>query len=182
MHLAIAQQEVRRVYLNGGPGQLVAGVIWLASASLATWCSSGSAIATLVIGGAFIFLGTQLVLKVLGRTASLGRENPLRWLAMQTAFIVPICLPVVGGASLHRLDWFYPGCLVVVGAHYLPFVTLYGLWQFGALGAALVAGGLVLGIWFPLGFAAGGWFGASVLVAAGVWLARAREPDVLGGG
>ena len=92
----------------------------------------------LVLGGVLIFPVTQLVLRAVGRPASLSPENPFKWLAMQTAFIVPLCLPVVGGATLHRLDWFYPAVAIVVGAHYLPFMTLYGMPAFGALGGALI--------------------------------------------
>jgi hypothetical protein len=32
--------------------------------------------------------------------------------------------------------------MIVLGAHYLPFVFLYGLWQFWVLGALLVGGGV----------------------------------------
>ena len=46
-----------------------------------------------------------------------------------------------GAAALHRPSWFFPACLVIVGAHYLPFVFLYGMcmWKFAALAAAFTA-------------------------------------------
>ena len=34
---------------------------------------------------------------------------------MQVAFIVPLCIPVVLAASLHKSGWFYPGLMIVVG-------------------------------------------------------------------
>ena len=62
-------------------------------------------------------------------------------LGMQVAFIVPFSLPVIGAATLHNQNWFYPACMVVVGAHYMPFIFSYGMWQFGILAAALIGGG-----------------------------------------
>jgi hypothetical protein len=40
---------------------------------------------------------------------------------------VPITLPVAGAAALNQRGWFYPACLIIVGAHYLPFVFRYGI-------------------------------------------------------
>lgn len=99
----------------------------------------------LAFGGALIFPVTQLVLRLMGRRASLGPDNPMGRLAMQVAFTIPLNLIVVGGATLHRVNWFYPGCMIVVGSHYLPFVHLYGMWQYAVLGALLVAGGVAIG-------------------------------------
>ncbi|HKJ02879.1 MAG TPA: hypothetical protein VJ997_10505, partial [Longimicrobiales bacterium] len=121
MQIADAQREVRTTFMGGFMGQLVSGVLWLASAALATWGTRRQAILLLVVGGIVIFPLTQLGLKALGRTASLTRENPFAWLAMQVAFTVPLSLPLVGAASLYRIHWFYPAFMLVVGAHYLPF-------------------------------------------------------------
>src|SRR4029453_8436218 len=106
MRIADAQQEVRTVYLGGSVGQLVSGAIWLLSAALGSWFGKREAILTLVVGGAFIFPITQLALRLSGRPWSLRGANPLRQLAMQVAFIVPLTLPVVGGAALHNVNWF----------------------------------------------------------------------------
>jgi hypothetical protein len=127
----------------------------------------------------FIYPLTQLALRLLGGPYSLGPGNPLRPLAVQVAFIVPLTLPVVGGAALHNVNWFYPGCMIVVGAHYMPFITLYGMWQFGVLAGSLMAGGLLLGLMLPNEFALGGWLaGAALLVfGAAVWaIARREQP------
>ena len=82
---------------------MVCAAIWLASAAAGTWATPKLAILILVIGGMFIFPLTQLALRAMGRPASLAPDNPLRWLAMQVAFMVPLCLPVVLGATAHRL-------------------------------------------------------------------------------
>lgn len=171
MKIREAQSEVRSVYLNGSVGQAVSGIIWLASAALSTWVSTRTGIIALALGGAFIFLITQLVLKLMGRPASLSRENPFKQLAMQTAFIVPLSLPVIGAAALYNLNWFYPAFMIVVGTHYMPFMTLYGMWQYGILAAALIGGGVLVGMMLPEAFAIGGWFtgAAMVLFAIATW-------------
>jgi len=164
MQVGDAQREVRSVYLGGFVGQLVSGSIWLASAALGTWATPGRAILALAVGGAFIFPLTQLILRAMGRPASLSSGNPLRFLAMQVAFTVPLSLPLVGAATLHHLHWFYPAMMVVVGAHYLPFMFLYGMWEFAILGILLLGGGYALGMVAPGAFSLGGWLTGAALI------------------
>ena len=168
MHISEAQREVRQVFLGGFVGQAVSAGLWLLSAGLSTWASHRLGIMLLLVGGAFIFPVTQLILRAMGRRASLSRENPMGLLAMQIAFTVPLNLLVAGGATLYRVDWFYPACMIVVGSHYLPFVHLYGMWQFWILGALLVAGGVVIGLYVSGPFSLGGWVTAAVLLAFAV--------------
>ena len=118
--IAAAQREVRTTFLGGFPGQLVSGVIWLGSSALTTWVSLTAGIVTLVVGGMFIFPLTQLLLRIMGRRASLAAENPMQNLAIQAAVIIPTLFPLVGAATLYRREWFYPAMALVVGTHYFP--------------------------------------------------------------
>lgn len=163
-----AQLEVRSVFMGGLVGQLVSAVLWLLSAAIGTWVSPGRGIAVLCVGGALIFPVTQLVLRTMGRPASLRADNPLSHLAMQIAFTIPLGLPLVGAATLHRLNWFYPACMVVVGAHYLPFVFLYGMRHFAVLCGLMVAGGIMLGLYLHNTFSLGGWLTGATLVLFGI--------------
>jgi hypothetical protein len=160
-----AQRDVRTVYFGGFAGTLVSAVLWLASAALATWGTPGAAIYLLVVGGVAIFPLTQLALRAMGRPAALPRGHPMNGLAMQVAFVLPLTLPIVGAAALYRLEWFYPAFMVALGAHYLPFVFLYGMWQFAVLAGALVVVGLVLALYVPGAFALGGWLTGALLLA-----------------
>jgi hypothetical protein len=168
MTVTEAQREVRTIYRGGAVGQVVSGAIWLVSSALSTWAGIAPGIIGLVVGGMFIFPLTQLVLRLAGRPYSLSPANPMRQLAMQVAFIVPLTLPVAGGAALYNVNWFYPACMVLVGAHYLPFIFLYGMWQFGALAAAMLGGGFWLALRMPHEFVAGGWATGALLVLFGV--------------
>ena len=162
MNISDAQKEVRSVHLGAFSGFIVTGLIWLISAAIGTWMSTGLAIWALILGGTFIFPLSTLLLKIMGRPASLSKENPFGMLAMQAAFVIPFCYPVIVAATIHNTNWFFPAFLVVVGAHYLPFITLYGMWQFGILAVVLVGLGTAIGIYFPANFALGGWSGAVI--------------------
>src|SRR6266566_2432408 len=119
MDIQDAQREVRSVYVGGFWGQLVASVIWMMSAALGTWVTPKASILTIVIGGFFIF-------------PALSRENPFNSLAMQVAFVLPLSMLL----------------LVLVGAHYLPFASLYGTRMFLFLSAILVAVGVLFALCF----------------------------------
>ena len=166
MKVSEAQQELRSVFLGAFTGMLVTGLIWLVSAATGTWMSPGLAIWVLVLGGTFTFPLSQLLLKAMGRPTSLSRENPFGRLAMQAAFIIPFCYPVIAAATIHNTNWFFPAFMVVVGAHYLPFITLYGMRQFGILTVLLVGLGTAIGLYFPESFALGGWTGAAIYLLA----------------
>jgi hypothetical protein len=168
MTVADAQKESRTVFLGGSVGQIVSGAIWLLSAALGTWVGIREGILAIVVGGMFIYPLTQLVLRLLGRPWGLTWDNPLRQLAVQVAFIVPLTLPVVGGAALHNVNWFYPGCMIIVGAHYLPFMFLYGMWQYVILAGAMLTGGILLGFTAPHEFALGGWLTGTAMVLFGI--------------
>ncbi len=118
----------------------------------------------LVLGGIFIFPLTQLLLRLTGRPASLPKGHPMNALAMQVAFALPLNLPLVFAATVHRQNWFYPAFMIAVGSHYLPFIFLYGMWQFGMLAALLVGSGLVIGLYVPSVFSLGAWLTAVVLL------------------
>ena len=136
MLITEAQRELRSAYLGGFAGQLVAGLIWAFSSAVSTWDSPRLGMAALFFVSMLIFPLTRLVLRIMGRPVNLSPGNTLNQLAAQIAFTVPAGFILVGAATLYRQDWFYPASMVVVGTHYLPFVFLYGMWQF-----AILAGG-----------------------------------------
>jgi hypothetical protein len=161
-----AQREVRTAFLGGFVGQTVSGALWLASAALATWGSARASILVLVVGGMFIFPLTLLGLRLLGRPAGLPKGHPMNELGLQAALVLPLCLPVVGAATLQRIEWFFPSMMVILGAHYLPFVFLYGMRMFAALAAILVGSGVGLGFRASVeGWAAGAWLTGILLLA-----------------
>jgi len=173
-----AQREVRTVYVGGFVGQLVSALIWFVSAAIATFVDPKTGFWALALGGVAIFPLTQMLLRMAGPPAALSPENPLRYLAMQIAFTVPFVLPVAGAAALYKPGLFYPACLVIVGAHYLPFVFLYGMKTFAGLAAALIGSGYALGFMAPDELVMGGWVGGVILFAFAFGLLAAYKKSL----
>ena len=165
MNLKECQQEMRSAFLGGFAGQLVSGLIWLAAAGVATWVSPVAAMAVLFFGSMGIFPLTQLLVRLMGRLGRVSPENGLWLLGSQVAFTVPLNFLLVGAATLYRENWFFPAAMIVVGTHFLPFITLYGMKMFGALAGLLVIIGAGLVLYGPDVFSLGGWITAILLIA-----------------
>jgi hypothetical protein len=171
MDIEDAQREVRSVYIGGFWGQLVLSVIWLVSAALATWVTPKASILTVVIGGFFIFPVTQMLLRLSGRPASVSTENPFNSLGMQIAFALGFSILLLVPVGHYELNLFFPALMVLVGAHYLPFATLYGMRMFLVLAGILIAMGVVIALYFSGTFSLGAWVtGLALFVFA--WIGR----------
>ena len=177
MTIADAQRDVRTAFAGGFAGQLISGVIWLIAAALSTWSAQRSGWVVLVLGGAMIFPLTQLLLKALGYRGALLPNNPMQRLAMQSAFVIPALLPLIGAAAMYRPYWFYPGMMAVVGAHYFTFVFLYGMNMFWVLGGLLLASAYGF-VWYLPHETAPGWFTGVVLMVFAVIGRRLVRPEL----
>ena len=176
MEIAVAQSDIRRAYRGGFAGQLVSSLAWFASAAAATWSTRTVAVVVLVVGGTMIFPLTVLVLRLMGTPVALPSNHPMNSLARQIAFTLPMSFPLIYAATVYRIEWFYPAFMIALGAHYLPFVFLYGMRQFAVLSVVLVMGGAAIGALLPSVFSLGGWVTASVLlVFAFTGLASSRR-------
>lgn len=171
MNIQDAQREVRAVYIGGFVGQLVSSVIWLVSAAVGTWVTPKASILTVIIGGFFIFALTQMILILSGRRARVSKENPLHWLGMQVAFVLPLSMLLLVPVGFYRLNWFFPALMILLGAHYLPFATLYGMRMFLLLAGILIGMGVVIANWFSGSFSLGAWLGGLTLFAF-AWIGR----------
>jgi hypothetical protein len=158
------QFEMRSAFLGGFGGQLVSGIIWLVAAAFSLLTKPTIGMAALFFSSMFIFPLTQLVVRLIGRPGKVSNQNGLWMLGSQTAFTVPINFLLVGAATLYKTEWFFPAAMIVVGSHYLPFITLYSMRLFGILAAVLVMAGAGLGLYGPPIFSLGGWFTGLVLI------------------
>ncbi|NOH02837.1 MAG: hypothetical protein HND47_13180 [Chloroflexi bacterium] len=164
MNLLEAQREMRSAFLGGFAGQLVSGLIWLAASASSLWLTPRLGMAVLFFGSMLIFPLTQLLVRLLGRPGKVSPANGLWALGSQLAFTVPLNFLLVGAATLYREAWFFPAAMIVVGTHYLPFITLYGLRLFGLLAGLLVLGGAGLALYGPAIFSLGGWLTGIALI------------------
>jgi hypothetical protein len=172
VEIAQAQADVRRVYRSGSVGQVASGVVWLVGGALATWVSDAAGMAALFLGGAAIFALTTLGLRLLGGPSALPKGHPMNSLAFQIAMTVPLGVLVVIVLARDDPSLFFPGAMVIVGAHYLPFVFLYGLPAFAALGGALVVGATGVLYLAPDAGVGAAWATGVLLVAVGLVLPR----------
>ena len=176
--LSADQKEMRSAFLGGYAGQLVSGLIWLTASAVSLLSSPVHGMLVLFFGCMGIFPLTQLTLKMMGRSARVSKENGLWALGAQIAFTVPINFILVGAIILYRPEWFFPSAMIIVGSHYLPFITLYGMKMFGILSGILILAGAGLGLYGPQIFSLGGWFTGVMLMIfafAGRWMVLKEE-------
>lgn len=171
MHIEDAQREMRTKAVGCFFGLLVYSVIYLVSASLGTWVSPKASILTAVIAGFFGFPLMQLMLVLSGRPARVSRKNPFHWLGMQAAFVLPLSMLLLVPVGRYNLNLFFPALMVLVGAHYLPFATSFGMRMFLFLAGTLVSEGVLIALYFANSFSLGAWVtGLTLFVFA--WIAR----------
>ena len=171
MEIQDAQREVRSVYVGGFWGQLISSIIWLVTAALGTWVSPKASILTALLAGFFIFPLTQMMLRLSGHPARVSKGNPFHFLGMQVAFVLPFSMLLLIPVGNYDLNLFYPALMVLLGAHYLPFATLYGMRMFLFLAGILMAAGVVVAHWFSATFSLGAWItGLALLVFS--WIGR----------
>ncbi len=156
MNISDAQREIRIRFQGGFYGQLVSGVLWLLSGCLAVTVGVKSAIIALVFGGFLIFPATESLVRLSGGK-TLTEANALRYLGMQVAFVLPFSMLLLWPVTLYRTNLFYPAMMILLGAHYLPFVFLYGMRLFAFLAAILIGGGVGIAMFGANRFATGAW-------------------------
>ena len=171
MDVQDAQREIRLFYIGGFSGQIVSSAIWLVAAALGTWVSPRASILTVVVGGFFIFPLTLMLLRLSGGRVAVSRDNPFTYLGMQVAFVLPFSMLLLLPVGLYRLNWFFPALMILLGAHYLPFATLYGMRMFLFLAAVLIAAGVVIALYFAQTFSLGAWIGGLALFVF-AWIGR----------
>ena len=162
---------MRSVYVGGFWGQLVSSVIWLLAAALGTWVSPKASILGAVIGGFFIWPLTLMLVRLSGGTGTLSKENSFYSLGRQVAFVLPFSMLLLVPVGNYNLNLFYPALMVLLGAHYLPFATLYGMRMFLWLAGILIAAGVVIAIYFAGTFSLGSWIGGLALFVF-AWIGR----------
>lgn len=163
MNISDAQRENRIRFHGGFYGQLVSGVLWLLSAGLAVTVGVKSAIIALVIGGFLIFPATESLVRLAGMK-KLSEANTLRYLGMQVAFVLPFSMLLLVPVTQYRTNLFYPALMILLGAHYIPFVFLYGMRLFAFLAAILIGGGVGIAMYGAKTFSTGAWSTGLVLV------------------
>jgi hypothetical protein len=138
--------QMRITYLAAVPHTIFTAMVWVASGIISQLISKQAAIITFIAGGSVIFLGGELVKKLFYAPNLVRADNQLPKFFTLLAFTIPLSYPLIYLICRTNLDLFYPAFMILIGAHYLPFVYGYGMKTFGALSILLVS----LGTWFSL--------------------------------
>jgi hypothetical protein len=107
--------------------------------------SPEQAVWVLFIGGAAIHPVATVLCKLFGGSGKHTKGNPLGTLALASLLWLIFSLPLAYVVSLHRIEWFFPAMLLVIGGRYLTFHMLFGVRVYWLLGLALAAAGYLLG-------------------------------------
>lgn len=170
MDIRDAQREVRLSSLGGFWGQFLYSILYFVAAALGTWKTPKASILTAVIAGSFIFPLVVLALRLEG-CPPMNKKNPLYELGRQVAFVLPISMLLLWPVGLYRLNWFFPALMILLGAHYLPFATTFGMRMFFFLAGILIAAGVVIALRFSGTFSLGAWVTGVVLFVF-AWIGR----------
>jgi hypothetical protein len=140
MNLTDAQREMRFAYFGGAVGVAVSATAWTVAAVVAMIASRNAAMLTLFVGGILIHPVSSAVCKMIGRPAR-TTANPLETLAKEVVVLFIAAMPLLYVTARAKSEWFFPAMLLLIGARYLTFQTLFGSKLFWFGGAALLAAG-----------------------------------------
>lgn len=137
------QSEMRHAHLDGAPGILVSGLVWLAAAMVCQLLGMHQGVWTLLIGGALIYPVSAVLTKAMGRPAKTSKANALNQLGMASTIWLILCCAMAYGLYLSKPALFFPAMMVTIGSRYLVFATMFGRTVFWAMGATLIAAGIL---------------------------------------
>lgn len=144
MSIAQAQSEMRLAYYGGAMGIYASACAWFVAAFVAMQYSASNAVWALFIGGMLIHPVSLVLNKIMGRPAKHSDGNPLGALALESTVWLIASLPLVYVVSLHRIEWFFPAMLLVIGGRYFTFSSLFGTRVYWLCGASLLLAGYLL--------------------------------------
>jgi hypothetical protein len=163
------QREMRLAYLDGAPGILVSGLVWIAAAVLCHIVDVTQGVWTLLVGGALIYPIGLLVGKLLGASVSIDKSNALNPLAMASTIWLILCCAMAYGLYTLNPVLFFPAMLASIGCRYLIFASIYARSIYWVLGGCLIAASqLALFASISPGLASG--LGGMIEIIFAVWI------------
>jgi len=149
MNIEQAQKDMCQSYFGGGPGILISGIVWMTAGLVSQFYSPKTSIS------------------VFKRSGIHDKTNLLGKLAMETTVLLFVGLFLAYAIFQYNENWFYPVMLLIIGARYLMFQSLYGKKMFWFLGAALIFTGFI-SIMMQLGFQLPVLLGGAIEIVFGV--------------
>lgn len=142
MNLLVAQEDMRKAYLGGGPGAFVSGIVWLSAGITALMSTQQISVIVFFFGGMLIHPIGMLLSKALKRSGKHQDGNPLSHLAMESTIILFIGLFIAYLTFQFRPYWFFSIMILIIGGRYLIFSSIYGMRIYWVFGATLIVAGI----------------------------------------
>lgn len=140
-----SQRDMNISYIGGATGVLASGLIWGIAGIVGILASNITSMLTLFVGGMLIFPLSILFSKILKRSGKHDANNILKHLAVENLGILFVGLFLAFVMAQINQVLFFPVMLLIIGARYLLFQSLYGLKSYWFLGALLIlAGGICI--------------------------------------
>ena len=136
MHLK-AQSNMRRNYMNGGPGVAISGLVWLLAVLVTTRAGFQTGLMTFFLGGMLIHPLSVIISRQFTPQAPPPDKGLVR-LALLSLPVLFAGLFLSYMLSKHNPALFYPAMAVTIGLRYLIFYRVYGLKKFIILGGLLM--------------------------------------------
>lgn len=138
MDKTAAQADLRRAHINGAPGVLVSGLIWLATGLL--WYLGGPREAFI-----FLFFGGMAIAPLAALLTRFGFKAPAATIGKPLEKIALVTVPIILAGFFIAWRWFgmasaqaIPIVAIAIGLRYLTFKAMFGTGTFLMLGAAFV--------------------------------------------
>lgn len=175
MNYQQSQQDMRNAYASGATGALASGLIWTLAGVVGLFVSQTASMLTLFFGGMLIFPLSVLLSKLLKRSGKHDPNNAMRHLAIEGLGVLFAGLFIAFVVAQSNTLLFFPIMLLIIGASYLTFQSIYGLRTYWLLGGSLMLAGFLLTI-FPSPFIVGAFIGGGIeIVFAGLIYAQGRK-------
>ncbi|MFL1896343.1 DUF7010 family protein [Aquimarina sp. 2-A2] len=137
------QKDMRDAYVGGGTGVLASSIVWIVSGIVAVYATKEMSILTFFLGGMLIYPLGMISTKLFNRTGKHQKNNPLAFLAFESTIILFIGLFMAYAIFQIEKQWFFPVMLMIIGARYLVFQSIYGMKIYWLLGLVLTASGII---------------------------------------
>ncbi|WP_298531974.1 hypothetical protein [uncultured Algibacter sp.] len=136
------QKDMCVAYVGGGTGVLVSSIIWFVSGIVGTYSTEEISVLTFFIGGMLIYPLGIFSAKLFHRIGKHQKNNPLAFLAFESTAILFIGLFMAYSIFHIEKKWFFPVMLMIIGARYLIFQSIYGMKIYWILGLLLTVSGM----------------------------------------
>ena len=149
MTIIDAQEDMRNAYFGGCPGTFVSAIVWLTAGITGLMTTVQFSVFVFFFGGMLIHPLGVVLAKALNRSGKHKNGNPLSSLALESTFFLFIGLFIAYFVLQIQPHWFFPIMILIIGARYLVFSSVYGMRIYWAFGASLILSGFLGFLFHP---------------------------------